>query len=217
MVWRPPNPDRSVLRALALIALAAAPPAAAQSPIPAAAPASHGRTQWRVDVTHSELMFRIRHLVSRVPGTFLDWSGVLAVNPDDLAGGSVEVTIQAASISTRNDRRDSDLRSANFFEVETYPTMTFVSRTVTVSGERMTVEGDLTIRGSTRPVVLEGSYEGVVGEPGRRRIGFSAATTINRLDYGLTWNRLVEGGGVVLGDEVAIAITIAAVETAPAG
>ncbi len=167
MVWRHPNPDRSVLRALALIALAAAPPAAAQSPIPAAAPASHGRTQWRVDVTHSELMFRIRHLVSRVPGTFLDWSGVLAVNPDDL--------------------------------------------------ERMTVEGDLTIRGITRPVVLDGSYEGVVGEPGRRRIGFSAATTINRLDYGLTWNRLVEGGGVVLGDEVAIAITIAAVETAPAG
>ncbi len=167
MVWRPPNPDRSVLRALALIALAAAPPAAAQSPIPAAAPAPDGRAQWRVDVTHSELMFRIRHLVSRVPGTFLDWSGVLAVNPDDL--------------------------------------------------ERMTVEGDLTIRGITRPVVLDGSYEGVVGEPGRRRIGFSAATTINRLDYGLTWNRLVEGGGVVLGDEVAIAITIAAVETAPAG
>ncbi len=82
-----------MLRALTLIALAAAPPAVAQSPTPAVAPAPDGRAQWRIDVTHSELMFRIRHLVSRVPGTFLNWSGALAVNPDHLAGGSVEVTI----------------------------------------------------------------------------------------------------------------------------
>lgn len=167
---------------------------------------------WRIDMTHSELTFRIRHLVSRVRGSFREWSGVIVTNPDSLNAGSVEVTIQAASIFTNNDRRDADLRSGNFFSVDTFPTLTFKSRKVDVTGTQIRIEGDLTIRNVTKPVVLEGEYLGLTKEQrGRERIGFDVSTKINRLDWGVTWNRAAEGGGVLLGDDVEITIAVAAV------
>lgn len=167
---------------------------------------------WRIDKTHSEMTFRIRHLVSRVRGTFRDWEGTITADPADWAGGSVEVTIQAASIFTDNERRDTHLRSADFFDAETYPTLTFRSTKVEMDGEDLRLHGDLTIRGVSKPVVLEGEYLGLI--PGERgdRIGFEVRTTIDRMDFGVSWNRAAEGGGVVLGDDVDIAIVVAAVK-----
>ncbi|HEX5632285.1 MAG TPA: YceI family protein [Gemmatimonadales bacterium] len=183
------------------VALAAAP-----------APATVEPVTWKIDVTHSELIFRVRHLVSRVPGTFREWSGAIVADPADWNAGSVEIVIQAASIDTRHEKRDTHLRSADFFDVANHPTLTFRSTSVQVSGESVTLKGDLTIRGTTKPVTLTGETLGTIGEgAGKQRVGFHVTTKINRLDYGLTWNRAAEGGGLVLGDEVEIDVTVAAV------
>ncbi len=167
---------------------------------------------YRIDVGHSDISFRIRHMMSRTRGTFNQWAGTISADPADWTTGSVDVTIQAASIDTRHERRDADLRSDNFFDVETFPTITFRSTRVDVSGTTLSITGDLTIRDVTRSVVLQGEFLGVTGKgTPRERIGFEASTTINRLDYGVKWNRAVEGGGVLLGDEVEISIGIEAV------
>jgi polyisoprenoid-binding protein YceI len=178
-------------------------------PAQAAAPAV-----WKIDTTHSELSFRIRHLVSRVRGTFTDWQGALTADPARLADGKVEVTIRTASIDTKQEKRDAHLRSDDFFDAEAHPTITFRSTRVEVNGEALRVHGDLTIRGVTRPVVLEGSYLGITPDgQGGQRIGFEAETKINRHDFGVSWNRAAEGGGVVLGDEVTINLVVAAVRS----
>jgi polyisoprenoid-binding protein YceI len=191
------------------------PPAQPTSPAAAIAPADPNA--WRIDATHSDLSFSIRHFVSRVRGTFGRWAGTIVVDTNDVTKGSVDVTIQATSIDTQNENRDNDLRSANFFEVEKYPTITFRSTKVEGRKDELTVTGDLTIRGVTKPVVLKGRYLGVTApdQRGTRRIGFEASTMINRLDYDVTWNRAVEGGGVMLGDEVRIDIVIEAMKAAP--
>jgi polyisoprenoid-binding protein YceI len=193
----------------ALVAAAAAAPAP-RPELPMAAAAAPVR--WQIDASHSELTFRIRHLVSRVNGSFNTWSGTITADPASLAGGSVSVDIQAASIDTNNERRDTHLRSADFFDAPTHPVITFRSTRVVANGRDLQVHGNLTIRGVSKPVVLEGRMLDVGGTAGRRRIGFEAQTQINRMDYGVSWNRGAEGGGVVLGDEVTISIAIEAVE-----
>ncbi|HLM69627.1 MAG TPA: YceI family protein [Longimicrobium sp.] len=207
------------IRARTLLSLAAVPvlfaAAAAAAPAPRAQiPASDAAApvRWQIDVSHSELTFRIRHLVSRVSGQFNTWSGTIVADPESLAGGSVSVDIQTASIDTNNERRDTHLRSADFFDAPSHPTITFRSTRVTANGRDIQVHGNLTMRGVTRPVVLQGRMLEVAGTAGRRRIGFEAQTQINRMDYGVSWNRGAEGGGVVLGDEVTISIAIEAVE-----
>ena len=190
---------RHFLTPLALFALAAAPAAAhAQAKV------------WDIDVTHSELGFKVRHLVSRVPGTFTQWSGAITADPANLAGGSVEVTIQTPSITTYNERRDAHLKSPDFFDVATHPTMTFKSSKVELNGTAMKVYGTLTMRGVSKPVVLEGEFLGSTGSGDTQRVGFTAKTTINRMDYGVSWNRAAEGGGAVLSDNVEIELTVAA-------
>jgi polyisoprenoid-binding protein YceI len=150
------------LAAALLLGAFSAVPALSQS---AASPApTADAATWRIDVAHSELSFRVRHLVSRVRGTFTDWEGTITADPANLAGGSVNVEIRTSSITTNHERRDNHLRSDDFFDVEGHPTMTFRSRRVETQGERIRVQGDLTIRGVTRPVVLEGSYLGTVPE-----------------------------------------------------
>lgn len=204
--------SRPLLAALLVAALAA--PAAAQAPAGAAAPAGSGATTWRIDPTHSELTFQIRHLVSRVRGTFGRWEGTITADAQRLDGGQVEVAIETASIDTNNERRDNHLRTADFFEADVHPTITFRSTRVEVQGEQLRVHGDLTIRGVTRPVVLEGEFLGTTRDAqGRQRMGFEAETTINRHDYGVAWNRAVEGSNM-LGDEVRIQVVVAAVEGA---
>jgi polyisoprenoid-binding protein YceI len=175
---------------------------------------SHSADTWKIDVSHSELRFKIRHLVSTVPGTFLEWGGTLHADPEHLSGGSVEVTIQTASITTRHDRRDADLRSPNFFDAAANPTITFKSTRVEVHGKTLKLTGDLTMHGMTKPVVLEGEYNGSMGTGAQQRIGFSVSGKLNRLDWGIVWNRAVEGGGMLLGDDVMLEIAISAVRTA---
>lgn len=169
---------------------------------------------WRIDTNHSEITFRVRHFLTKVPGTFTSWKGEIVVDPADLGAGRVEVTIDAATIDTKHERRDNDLRSSNFFAVDSFPTITFKSSTVTIEGASIRVTGELTMRGVTRTVVLSGDYAGPLGppEPRRQRLGFSVSTTINRLDYGIKWNRLVEGSNM-LGDDVEITINVEAVRT----
>ena len=185
--------------------------------VPGAAPKPAAPVTWQIDVTHSELTFRIRNLMSRVNGTFGTWKGTIVADPGNLAGGSVNVEIQTASIDTRNERRDNHLRSADFFDATNHPTITFRStRVQTGRGGALKIHGDLTIRGTTKAVVLDGRMLQVAGTPGHRRIGFEASTTIDRMDYGVTWNRAAEGGGLTLGDDVEISIAVEAAEQ-PAG
>jgi polyisoprenoid-binding protein YceI len=187
-----------MLLSLALAATLALPPITSADPV-----------TWKVDPVHSELTFRIRHFVTKVFGTFKSWSGTIVADPAKLSTGSVEVAVETATIDTRNERRDTDLRSPNFFD--SFPAMTFKSTKVEANGSALKITGDLTIRGITKPVVLTGEYLGTMGlaEPMKQRIGFTATAKINRLDYGLKWNRVVEGSNM-LGDEVEININIEA-------
>ena len=190
--------------------------AAAQNAIPAqssnAGTSVNAPSMWKIDPTHSELSFTIRHMVSKVRGQFDAWSGTIIADPADWSTASVEVVAQASSIDTNNERRDADLRSVNHFDADANPTVTFRSTKVTrFAGDSVTIAGSLTMHGITRPVVLRGHLNGITGAPGKRRAGFEAETTINRKDFNMTWNRIVEGSSMV-GDEVRIEIDIAAVE-----
>ncbi len=197
-------------------------PLAAQAPAQPAAPAAATSAlpplvrptdpnAWIIDVTHSELTFRIRHFVSKVRGQFNKWQGTVIADPTNLGAGSVEIAIDASSVDTNNERRDADLRSPNFFEVEKYPLITFKSTKVETKGDDITLAGDLTIKGITKPVVLKGTYNGLTKDArGAERAGFEASTKINRLDWGITWNRVAEGGGAMLGDDVEITIALEA-------
>jgi polyisoprenoid-binding protein YceI len=189
---------------------------AAQTSLPAQPSRTSGAVKsastWKIDPTHSELTFSIRHMVSRVRGQFDEWSGTIIANPDDWSTATVEVVAQTASIDTNNERRDADLRSENHFDADANPTVTFRSTKVTrFAGDSIAVAGNLSIHGITRPVALRGHFNGMTGVPGKRRAGFEAETTINRKDFNMTWNRIVEGTEM-LGDEVKIEIDIAAVE-----
>lgn len=171
--------------------------------------------QWDIDLSHSHVGFMVRHLViSKVRGEFQKFTSTLAIDPADLSTASVEVAIEASSISTRNDQRDAHLKSPDFFDVEKFPELTFKSTGVKVKGgEDLEIAGDLTIHGVTKPVVLKTELLGQSKDPwGGERIGFSAKTQILRSEFGLTWNQAVETGGVVVSDKVDIEIEIEAVK-----
>jgi polyisoprenoid-binding protein YceI len=185
-----------------------APPASRPAATLAGAPADPNA--WRIDKTHSELSFQIRHFMNRVRGTFRDWKGSVNIpDPAKWESASVDVEIQTASVFTDNDRRDADLRSSNFFAADSFPTITFKSTRIERNGDAAKIFGDLTIRGVTKPVVLDGHFLGLQNSSnGAQRLGFDASTTVNRLDYGVKWNRAVEGGGMMLGDDVKIEIAV---------
>lgn len=186
--------------------------AASLSAVGAPSAVSAQAPTWKIDPTHSELTFRIRHYVTKVRGTFTRWEGTITADPAALNRGAVQVTIDAKSIDTNDERRENHLRSNDFFATDSFPTLSFKSTRVETAGEALKVHGDLTIRGITRPVVLTGNFGGITKDAqGKERIGFEASTKINRLDHKVTWNRAVEGGGLMLGDEVEINITIEAV------
>jgi polyisoprenoid-binding protein YceI len=174
--------------------------AVAPSPLAAAV------VRYTVDPSHSSAGFSVRHFVSRVPGRFDKLSGTIAYDPADPAASSVEITVDAASIDTNNPQRDDHLRSADFFDVDRFPTLTFKSVAVKGAGDgALEVSGDLTIRGVTKRVVVPVAVLGVLGD----RAGFEARFTVDRQDYGVSWNRVLDGGAVV-GDEVAIELEIEA-------
>jgi len=171
---------------------------------------------WTIDPSHSEVSFTVRHLmVSKVRGTFSRFSGTITTAEDHSQAG-VEATIELASVDTRDEKRDAHLRSPDFFHVERHPEMTYRSRSVRAVGDNYIVEGELTLRGVTRPVELRLEPNGVSRDPwGGTRAGFSASAEINRRDYGVEFNIPLEGGGFVVGDKVSINIEIEAVLQPP--
>ncbi len=175
--------------------------------------------RFEIDSSHSGIHFAVRHLViARVRGQFSRWSGTLLVPGGDLARASVKVTIDASSIETGVADRDAHLRSADFFDVAAHPEITFSGDRVEVlAGDRLEVTGDLTLRGVTRPAVLDVEYTGKAQDPwGNERLGFSARTSIDRTAFGLVWNQLLEAGGVTVGERVDLEFEIEAVKQAAA-
>lgn len=173
-------------------------------------------TTWQIDPAHTEIEFSVRHLmISTVRGRFGNVTGTITIDEADLASSSVEAEIETASIDTREERRDAHLRSADFFDVEKYPAMTFRSTNIEPAGkDRFRLTGELTIRDVTREVVLEGTDEGRSPDPwGGQRAGFSATTTIDRRDFGLTWNQALETGGVMVSNEIKVNLEIQAVRS----
>ena len=168
---------------------------------------------YAIDPSHSTVEFVVRHLgLAKVRGRFNEFEGVIHVG-EDLAQSSVQVTVKAASIDTREADRDAHLRSGDFLNVEQYPTLEFRSTGVRRQGGDWLVDGDLTIAGTTRPVTFEVEFEGGAQDPwGNARIGFSAATKVNREDFGLTWNQALETGGWLVGKEVKIELAVEAVK-----
>ena len=175
------------------------------------------RNTWTIDPAHTSVEFAVRHLmISTVKGRFGDVKGTVELDLDNPAAARVDVTIAATSIDTRNGDRDAHLRSADFFDVEKFPELRYVSRKVEVLPDgTFRVVGDLTIRGVTREVPLTASFEGTGADPwGGHRAGFSATGKVNRTDYGLLWNKVLEAGGVTVGEEVKLSIEAELVQAA---
>ncbi|MBM3772780.1 MAG: YceI family protein [Acidimicrobiia bacterium] len=170
--------------------------------------------RWQIDSSHSGIQFTVRHLViAKVRGQFSRWTGSLETPGRDCYRASLNVAIDASSIDTGVADRDAHLRSADFFDVERYPEITFTSTAVTqAAADRLRVTGALTIKGVTRDVALEVEVLGQAKDPwGNERAAFSATTAIDRREFGLTWNQVLETGGVMVGERVRIAIEIEAV------
>ncbi len=176
------------------------------------APSAFAAT-YQIDPSHTQVHFTVPHLmVFKVRGNFNDFAGTVEVDGAEKTLSAASAVIKTASIDTRNQKRDNHLRSADFFEADKYPEITFVSKKVTGSGSDITVTGDLTIKGVTKEVTLSGGFLGAATDPwGNQRAGFEATGKINRGDFGLTWNKALETGGVVVGDEVEIGLEVEAV------
>jgi polyisoprenoid-binding protein YceI len=171
---------------------------------------SAGATGWKVDQPHTTVGFSISHLFTSVQGRFDRFEGTIAFDPAKPEATTVKGAIEVASINTNNEKRDKHLRSADFFDVVKYPKIVFESTGMKdVDGKRGKLEGNLTIRGITKPVVLDVVYRGQGADPwGNVRAGFQAKVSIDRKDYGLTWNETLETGGLLVGDEVEIVINV---------
>ncbi|MCA9972103.1 MAG: polyisoprenoid-binding protein [Anaerolineales bacterium] len=172
---------------------------------------------WQIDFAHSEINFTVRHMmISKVRGQFESFDGTVNFDPDNPANTTVNIRVDTSSINTKEGQRDGHLKSPDFLDVETYPTMTFTSTRVEQTGDDTArLVGDLTIRGVTKEVVLNVEYAGQAKSPwGTTSAGFSASGKINRKDWGLTWNQALETGGVLVGDEIKIDIELELVQVA---
>ena len=185
----------------------------------AGTPAFAQTTTWEIDPSHSAAHFSVRHMmIATVRGEFHKLAGTVMFDEKEPSKSTVDATIEATTIDTGHEKRDSDLRGAEFFDVAKYPTITFKSKSVTRQAEgRFKVTGDLTMRGVTKPVILdvEGFTAQVKDQRGNIKAGASATTKINRSEFGLTWNRVIETGGVAVSDEVAIVIDLELVKKGP--
>ncbi|MGH7271643.1 MAG: YceI family protein [Polyangiaceae bacterium] len=167
-------------------------------------------TAFAIDNSHSDVSFSVRHMMfAKVRGHFTKWTAEIAFDSADPSRSSVDVSIDVASIDTREEKRDAHLRSADFFDAEKFPKMTYKSRKVEGAGKHYTVTGDLTIRGTTRPVTLQVEELGRGKDPwGNERVAFSAKGAIERAEFGLKWNQALEAGGVLVGEKVDIEIDV---------
>jgi len=168
-------------------------------------------TVYKVDPDHSGVGFSIRHFVSNVPGRFDDFEGTIKYDKLAPAASGVELTVRTVSINTGNNDRDEHLRSPDFFDAKKYPTLTFTSTEVkSKDANTLEVTGDLTLHGVTRRITIPVAVLGTVRTPNGEKAGFEATFTLNRRDYGVTWNRVLDAGGTVLGEEVRITIEVEA-------
>lgn len=166
---------------------------------------------WQIDTSHSDIQFSVRHMmISKVRGRFESFSGTVNFDESNPTNTTVEIAVDLNSINTRDEKRDGHLRSADFFDVENHPTMTFVSKKVEQTDEfNGRLIGDLTIRGVTHEVALDVQYSGTAKSPwGTVSAGFSAKGKVNRKEFGLNWNAALETGGVLVGEDVEIAIEL---------
>jgi polyisoprenoid-binding protein YceI len=161
---------------------------------------------WTIDPGHSNVSFSIRHFFTKVSGNFTKFSGAIVYDPANAANSSAKAEIDASSINTANERRDGHLKGADFFDVEKFPTLTFESTKVTPVGDKLKIEGNLTMHGVTKPVTLEGAFIG----SGPQKAGFEASGKLDRKDFGIIWNKVADQGGAMLGDDVEIRIAIEA-------
>ena len=165
---------------------------------------------YTLDPSHSTVEFTVRHMmISKVRGRFAKFEGQIELAPGSDVPQAIRASVDVASIDTREEQRDTHLRSADFFEAEKFPTLTFESARIEGVPENFSVYGNLTIHGVTKEVVLSGAFEGRGSDPwGGQRVGYTANTTINRKDFGLNWNAALEAGGVLVSDEVKIELNV---------
>ncbi|HYG63529.1 MAG TPA: YceI family protein [Thermoanaerobaculia bacterium] len=168
----------------------------------------------KIDPTHSEVSFQIRHMVTQVRGNFNEYEGVIHLDPANLEGSKVDLKIKAASIDTNLADRDKHLRAPDFFDVEKYPEITFRSTKIKKTGkDTYDVTGNFTMRGVTKQITLPVTYLGSAKDPwGGQRAGFETSTTLDRKDYGINWNTALDNGGVILGDDVKVSINLETIQ-----
>ncbi len=172
--------------------------------------------EYTIDPTHSRIGFVARHaMVSKVRGSFNEFAGTGVLDVENPSNSKIDLTIQTASIDTRNADRDAHLRSNDFFDMDTYPEIRFVSTaTDQVDADHFQVTGDLTIKGVTKAVTVDFEYTGAAVDPyGNQRVGFEGATTINRKDWGVSWNTALEAGGVLVGEKIVLEFEVSAIRT----
>jgi polyisoprenoid-binding protein YceI len=173
--------------------------------------------RYNVDPEHSTIEFRVAHMViSKTTGHFKDYSGFIEMDPEAQTVKTIEATIKTASVNTNHEKRDTHLRTPDFFDVEKYPTMTYKLKHYHKDGEHYTAVGDLTLRGVTKEISLTGNFNGVTKDPwGNVRAGFNAEGKLNRKDFGMVWNKALDSGGLVVGDEVHIKLDIECIKAKP--
>ncbi|HEX6826325.1 MAG TPA: YceI family protein [Nitrospiraceae bacterium] len=173
--------------------------------------------RWNLDPEHSTIEFRVAHMVvSKTSGRFTDYAGFIDMDAEAGTVTSVETTIKAGSVNTNHEKRDTHIRNADFLDVEHYPTMTFKMKSYKKTAEGFTMVGDFTLRGVTKEVTLTGHYNGATKDPwGNTRAGFSAEGKLNRKDFGMVWNKSLDSGGLVVGDEVQIRLDIECIKAKP--
>jgi polyisoprenoid-binding protein YceI len=178
-------------------------------------PAILAADTYKIDRSHSDVSFRIRHLVSNVTGRFNEFQGEIKLDSSDLTRSSVSFTIQAKSVDTSEPKRDEHLRTPDFFDVAKYPEITFVSTGIVKgSGDVYQVKGRFTMHGVEKEITIPVEYLGAVKDPwGNEKAGFAASLTLNRKDYGIVWNKALDTGNLILGDEVQVTINLEAVKS----
>jgi len=173
--------------------------------------------RWNMDPEHSTIEFRVAHMVvSKTTGRFMDYAGYIDMDAEDGTVTAIEATIQAESVNTSHIKRDAHLRNAEFLDVKLYPTITYKMKSYKKTTEGFTTVGDLTLHGVTKEVTLAGRYNGSTKDPwGNTRSGFSAEGKLNRKDFGMIWNKTLDNGGLVVGDEVQIRLDIECIKAKP--
>ncbi len=168
---------------------------------------------YAIDTVHSSVGFKVRHLVSKVSGSFTEFDGTITADFTNLDASGVELVIKTASIDTKNEKRDGHLRSPDFFDVEKYPEITFKSQKITkIDSDSFAIAGTLAMHGVSRPITLTVDYLGEMAAMGGVRAGYELSTTVNRKDYGVSWNRALDSGGWALGDDVEVNINLEVVK-----